>query len=306
MFPSLQASTSLTTAGIRRYLSLSKKLSATLAQWCKPTSKLSEPPRLSNDSVFKPKICAPFGVCVCGDNKDALHGFQKLQRFFKHTFWKKRKTKEKSEARVLLESGSIVVEFRSNLPGKKQCDPFCDDGWDAVMDEELQAIQDKPSPIEPKAASIFFYLGRVNYSTFSFGGLQLHPSELQPCTNTDGVLPLEPAAPPALEVFSALEVFKNLLDTRLPLSVAVWSISLKDADWPTPLRIEDPTVPVRRLPNIEEFIFWQGSDEEKKMRQMTEKKSRDSRPSKRRKPDSDAQRKSVKKKSKNCFWWPSI
>ena len=218
---------SLTSAGIRRHFALSKKLSESLAQWCKPTNKLSEPPKLADDSgVFKPKMCAQFGVCVCGDNKDALHGFQKLQRFLKHTFWKKRKTKEKSEARVLLESGSIVVEFRCNLPQKKQCDPFCDDEWGAVMDEELQAIQDKPSPMEPKASSIFFYLGRVNYSNFGFGGLQLHPSELQPCTDTDGVLLLEPAAPPTLEVFSALEVFKNLLDMTLPLSVAVWSISL--------------------------------------------------------------------------------
>ena len=40
--------------------------------------------------------------------------------------------------------------------------------------------------------------------------------------------------------------------------------TLKDADWPTPLRVEDPAVPVRRLPNVEEFIFWQGSHEEKK------------------------------------------
>ena len=85
-------------------------------RWCKPPTNLPAPEEAPQDRPHKrehfvPKLCHTLGLCVCGEQRDILHISQNLKKIMKHEFWKRKKTKEMSEARRLLEAGLIVLSF---------------------------------------------------------------------------------------------------------------------------------------------------------------------------------------------------
>ena len=71
----------------------------------------------------------------------------------------------------------------------------------------------------------------------------------------------------------------------------MWTISLEDGDWPSPLLMQDASMPVRRLQSTQEFVLWQGSQHEASRRQaMSAMSSRKSRGKSESKPKSGRKR----------------
>lgn len=237
------------TSGVRRAGSLSQKLRTSLKYFVKPEKPpAAPPPSDTHQQKFVAKVCCQLGTCVCGVNRDALHFFENLKLCCKHIFWKKRKSKECSDARKLLETGLIILEFNMGPAS-------------TGSDDEGLSIEGTPP--------VYLHVGKMNFSTWHFGVLRLYPSAMQ----HSRALLLEPGlfVHEDQDTFSDVEAFKQFLNFEGVVKMSILTISFQDEDWPSPLVIEDPSLPVAKLKEQSEIIVWSGSRQEEERRKKPTK-----------------------------------
>ena len=247
-------------AGARRVFSLSTKLHTQVKGWCKP-AKPPPPHQLEGGGQqpgFVPKICCQLGTCVCGSNRNSLYLFENLKLCFKHIFWNKKKQKEMSFPRKLMEAGLIILEFTTTIANAANA---LQSDWDDT---------DTDCP-ETFGAPVYLHVGKTNFSTWHFGTLRLYPSDMQSHSSKALLLEPGPYATDQLDVFSDVEAFKHLLDLNNPVKMSIFTISFDEDDWPVPLVINDPSVPVIKVEDQPEIIVWHGLQEEENRRKKTEK-----------------------------------
>lgn len=257
------------TARLRRNLGLTRKLLDELKRWCVPDEV--KPVQAKQAKQFTPKICAQLGVCVCGAYSDNMFFFLKLKQWMSHVFWKKRKTKEKSFERKLLEEGLVILQL-SPVPVATEST--------TVGTDDLPAIDLPAESLPVLQQPVFLHVGETNFSTWHFGVMLLDMVEQSVGSNASLLAPtltLTPAQPsedsnrdahPRLGIYSDMEAFKELLDLNFSWCVSVLTISFVEADWPLPLIIQDPTIPVRKRDEVTEFVLWHGSSQEAKARKL--------------------------------------
>ena len=302
-------------AGFRRSVGLDKQLHARLDERCELKSCSTENlPDTKADAGFQAQLCHRFGVCVCTQYPDALNVFHNLSSYFRSAFWKKKKTKQASAARKLLEQRSIFVRFsprsafnhqdaipltdRQSLQGPEvAADNDFDQMYEQVISDALEADS------SPARATVFAHIGHINFQSWHFSCLQVHPVEplCMPDTPPAQMRPshvdvplvalvhveTSQAAGQQLGVFTDMELIAKRLDPTCPWVATILAVSGCESHWPA---APDTAVPLVHISGVEDFVFWHGSqaeagrrDQAKKKRSATQGQAQPCRGAKRRK-----------------------
>ncbi len=132
------------------------------------------------------------------------------------------------------------------------------------LDDEGLSIEGTPP--------VYLHVGKMNFSTWYFGVLRLYPSAMQHSSHSR-VLLLEPGlvVHEHQDTFSDVEAFKQLLNFDGVVKMSILTVSFQDEDWPSPLVIEDPSLPVAKLKEQSEIIVWLSSQQEEERRKKNTK-----------------------------------
>ncbi len=158
--------------------------------------------------------------------------------------------------RKLMEAGLIILEFTTTI---------------ANAANALQSDWDDTDCTETFGAPVYLHVGKTNFSTWHFGTLRLYPSDMQSQSSKALLLEPGPYATDQMDVFSDVEAFKQLLNLNNPVKMSILTISFDEDDWPVPLVINDPSVPVVKVQDQPEIIVWHGLQEEENRRKKTDK-----------------------------------
>ena len=264
---------SVANAGVRRAL----RLDASLKQiWEKKCALLRDTPEEDIPEKlrgFKPKLCHSLGVCVCNENRQLMWCHENLRALFKHVFWKKRKSSERSEARKLLEDGLLFVEMRSPDMQPAQAlrnvaENSDHDSWDSMLEQEREQIDTQ----QQQQCQFFFYVGQFNFSTWHFACLQMEKVE-QPLEfnanscDADEVCYLQLAEDPMQGgLFTNMQIFSEVLDLQKAWSMRFYGFSGLSKHWPE----QGTEIPAKLLTNVAEFMFWKGPLEERTRRKPSD------------------------------------
>ena len=221
-------------------------------------------------------------MCVCTDHPNALHMLHNCQRFFRRVFWNKKKEKRSSRLRGLLEGSFLVVlEFapcssRGALGQVCVEDSGCvqEDDWDIPFQEAFGVsarCPDKP---------VFFHIGKVNFTTMHFAGIQLDMAH-KPCDDSDARL-LRPCKRDEWICFNDVELFANVLDLNLAWLLRLHTISTEEQDWA--LATSEELIPIVPAHDCEEFIIWQGDAKERERRKVLSERKNRKRPAQKSQP----------------------
>ena len=243
----------------------------------------SNPNEQLPEKEFKVKLCHNFNVCVCdGIRKDAVWCHSNIVQLFKHVFWKKRKSEERSLPRKLLEDGLVLIEIKSfpwkeagvdNLPSKGQDSDT--DSWDEMLAEETPSV----GSTEIKKR-YFFYIGQINFKTWHITLLEMSkespPLSIEATTdNAESVIYLRPSTneQPRCGLFTDMELLANVLNLEQSWSIHFLGFSAKESHWPSrgPMGQHSADMPVVPLPieiQDQSFVFWKGSKQEAERRRI--------------------------------------
>ena len=165
----------------RRTHSLSASLAARMQERCfLVQAPDSEPPGPA--PLYQLKLCHSLGVCVC--ESDGYHMFQNLKALLKSQCWKKKKTKERSPARVALDDYRLFLEFRPRA--QPAAWPLGDadaagDEWDACFAQEQanNSVGSDASVAGSDSERFFFHIGHVNKISWHFACLEVYVVDVE-------------------------------------------------------------------------------------------------------------------------------
>ena len=193
----------------------------------------SEVPKIGEMPAVKKKPCSLFGTCFCsGDGFEAMQFHGNLSSMLKSLFTPPRKRKADSlqvesddqmakrrflaSNRQMLQSLHIVLHLQMvDQPDHREegSDTACasNNPWSSVLDTMLQeSTCSGPS-------ELWFHIGTVNYTTWFFSVLQLHPVESRGARRRLRVAR-------AAEFGLSAVAFKKCVDFTVPWSCTLYSI----------------------------------------------------------------------------------
>ena len=225
---------------------------------------------------FYPKQCHHFGICVCTKYPDSKWMFNNIARHFRIIFANKKK--QPTFARTIMDKYGIVLRFSPDIPKSNKAETCLDDEWEIAYAEETNARSLSAVEDTGNLQDLFFHIGFMNYKTFHFSCQRLEMEsmalEQHPQSVSKDFLWLTPAGAESrddkrLEVYTDMELFAYLLDSKVPWTVTVLTFTTAIAGL--------DLLPVSSLPVgplVEPFKVWHGSVEEASRRRLQEEREK--------------------------------
>lgn len=278
----------------KRNVKLDTSLREKLLQSCqllRPHPKGKDKDKDKDDKVkpFYPKPCHHFGICVCTKYPDSKWMFNNISRHFRIIFANKKK--QPTLARTIMDKFGIVLRFSPDLPKSNKAET-CLDEWDITYEEETNAGRLSAVEDTGNLHDMFFHIGFMNYKTFHFCCQQLEMESLEQHSQSvsKDLLWLTPAGAESgddkrLEVYTDMELFAYLLDSKVPWTVTVFKFTNAAGLG----LLSDSSLPV--VPLVEPFKVWHGSVEEASRRRLQQESEKAAKAAKERNRERKPKRK---------------